>query len=383
MTSYNNVVNGNFESTCEGQVPAGWTQEVYGSVDATYSQVLDAYEGSKSAQVTISGAPNGEAGWASSPILIDGNDKVDVVFQYKSDVYLYAYAEIYDTNNQVTYTSLRSIVASDQGWGLYEDSFIAPNDAVNFILHIATSDIGTITIDGVSVFATQMAGSSQFSAPILSINFDDGWIGTYQNGEQLMREFGFLGTYYLNATTLNTNGYMNTLQAQDLVAHGNEIGSHGYRHVDMTSLTPQELQDEVSQNITALQAIVQQPITNFATPFGAYNTDVTDAIMSRHMSHRNTSGALNHKYNFSYSQIHSKVITKSVTVSEITALINQAKQENAWLVLTFHDISEDNGTGDEYTIGRDTFRDYLSAIRDSGITVKTNRVALTDITAQL
>ena len=52
------------------------------------------------------------------------------------------------------------------------------------------------------------------------------------------------------------------------------IGSHGKTHSDLTSLTPEALQEEMAGSQWLLEQITGKKITNIAYPFGFYNDDV-------------------------------------------------------------------------------------------------------------
>ncbi|TXG77678.1 hypothetical protein E6P97_01350 [Patescibacteria group bacterium] len=376
------ITNGGFESTCSSTGGAiGWKLDRYGAITADYRLSTDAYAGSHSAELLVASAPAGEAGLTSAPVSVASNSKVNIRFRYKSSVYLYAYAEIH-TDEGVSYAPLTSVAASTSEWSLYDSAFLTPAGASAFVLHIATSDLGQINIDDVTSESSELAGTAQFDRPLVSINFDDGAAGTYRRGVPLMNQYGFKGTYYLNGSTIDTPTYMTRAQVRALAATGNEIGSHGYTHTDLTTLAQDELAENIDENNIVLQALVSGGVHNFASPFGAFNATVVDAIMQRHTSHRDTSGALNHKYDFNPAHIHSKVITQQTTPAQIRVLLDEAKTQNAWLILTFHDISTARSS-DEYTIRITELRSYLQLVKSSNVNVVTNQAAIQEIMSQL
>ncbi len=382
-TNSDNLINGDFEQNYgETTIPFGWTQAVYGDITAQYSiNNSTVHSGSHSASINITAAPDGEAGLVSNTINSSENQKTNISFWYHSNVYLYAYIEI-TTTSGTEYKSLTSVPSGNNQWSQYTDSFITPSNTTAIRLHIATSDIGIINIDDVTLSTTNTVGNNQFNFPIISINFDDGLLGSYQYGTPVLSSLGLTGTYYLNASTINTSSHISTQQIKNLANTGNEIGSHGYYHIDQTTLSKSDLSQQIQLNKSKLSGISGQSINSFAVPFGVYNDTVISTVATYHTNLRDTSGALNYKYNFNPFKIHAKVVTANTTTNEINNLIQETKNNNAWLVLVFHNISKQN-SNDEYTLTTKTLTNFLNLVTKSGIKVMTNKEALSTITSQL
>lgn len=381
----NGIVNGDFEVSCNGGFSAAaWHTAVYGVVDAQFTYDVDEYDGSRNVSVTIGGgSPDGEAGWYTAPFGIAGGSRMQLEFWHVSSTYVYAYVEFMMSDGTYAYAPLTSVPASGEVWSQYQDIFLVPQGAVTAAVHIATSAPGEVRIDDVSLGALPAYANNRFNRPLVSINFDDGWSGTYTQGLEVMDQFGFKGTFFVNAASLDTTSFMTSAQVISLVNAGHEIGSHSYYHDNMVELNPEDLWYEIVQNKLELEQLTGKDITNFATPYSSFNSNVLDAIMDVHASHRDTSGALNHKYNFNYRQIHAKVITEHTTVAEIINLLTQAKNENAWLILAFHDVGNSAEGGEGFSVTKEMLRQYLQAVQNSGIAVVTNQAALNEIAPQL
>lgn len=373
-TDVNGVVNGSFEQNCKDYtLPLGWKSGTYGNITANYATSSVAHVGDFSAKINVTEAPGGEAGIISSPIVVAPSQKVNVSFWQQSTTYLYVYAEI-TTTAGLQYASLTSMPASIGSWSQYNDSFIAPTDATSFVLHIATSAIGDIFIDDVAVVIS-VPTVSQFTSPMISIDFDDGSFGTYKYGVPIMSALGLKGTYYLNGSVLDTKNYMTTAQIKNLVKTGNEIGSHGYYHTDSVTIDPLTYAQQTLQNKTLLQKISSQKINSFAVPFGSYDDSIVNVVTQHHDNLRDTSGALNYAYSFDTYHIHGKVVTSDMTTSYIQSLIQKTSDNHAWLILVFHDVSN-TASSDPYTLTTSALRSILTQIKNSGIKVATTQQAL-------
>ncbi len=65
-----------------------------------------------------------------------------------------------------------------------------------------------------------------------------------------------------------------------IYARGHEIGTHSVTHPKMTTLTTEQINDELSNSMTAITAITGQDVYLFRAPFGDYNNQVIDIATS-------------------------------------------------------------------------------------------------------
>ena len=59
---------------------------------------------------------------------------------------------------------------------------------------------------------------------IVSLTFDDAH-ASQQFAFDTMKQYGMLGTFYMNSGFIGANGFLTLDQAKDIAAYGNEIGS--------------------------------------------------------------------------------------------------------------------------------------------------------------
>jgi peptidoglycan/xylan/chitin deacetylase (PgdA/CDA1 family) len=107
--------------------------------------------------------------------------------------------------------------------------------------------------------------------PIL-LTFDDGSETTYATALPIMQRYGFTGVSYLVYYYIGISNYMDKEQILALYASGWEIGSHSLSHTDLTT-RPDRQEDEIVESRRKLQSLLGIPITSFAYPFGAYDSD--------------------------------------------------------------------------------------------------------------
>lgn len=378
------VPNGNFEDACPAAdgVPAGWSADNDGA--AGYGATTSTPDGANAATVTDS-VDGREAGLSTALPGVRSNQRYRLSFLQSGDTYVYAYLTITRTTGAVSYLSLPSAPATRGAWSQYSDAFITPANLRSLTVTIATSGVGTVALDAVTVAALPNQVPSTFNAGMVSLTFDDGDASVYQHGSSAMKSYGYRGTYYLNAGTLNTSGFLTTAQVRSLAANGNEIGSHLYHHSDMVQLDTATLSDELSGNAAALQRVVgtSTPITAFASPYGSYTSGTVDTVMTYASSHRTSDGGMNTKADLDPRTIHAKLVTRSMTAADISTLVKQAQTTHSWLVLIYHNIAASSASqpaGEAgYTVTPATFQAQLAAIHKTGITVAPLTAALTKL----
>jgi peptidoglycan/xylan/chitin deacetylase (PgdA/CDA1 family) len=99
------------------------------------------------------------------------------------------------------------------------------------------------------------------------ITFDDGNLDIYQNAFPIMHEMGFVGTFYIVANRLHSNGFVNASQLGEMISDGWEIGSHSMSHVDLT-LDHSVARFEILQSRLNLEDALGISINTFAYPYG-------------------------------------------------------------------------------------------------------------------
>jgi peptidoglycan/xylan/chitin deacetylase (PgdA/CDA1 family) len=385
----NGLVNGGLEDTCPDtpDAPAGWQSQSYGAVPATFSYGADAHQGAHAVGIHNT-SDNTEGGWTTTIAAPLANQRYALSFWQSGSTYAYAYLTETMTDGTTKDVSLMSVPATNNQWSQYKDVFITPAAIQSIKLTIATSGSGTVTLDDVSLQPLANQSPQTFSAGMVSVTFDDGVASSYTNGTSVMTTNGFKGTYYLNGDTLGTPGYMSENQVKNLKNAGHEVGSHLYHHSDIAQLDTPTLVSELSGNRTTIQEILgaNYAVNSFASPYGSYTSGAIDTVMQYAESHRNTDGELNTKANLDPRQIHGRLVTSSTTVNQLKSWITEAQNTKSWLVLVYHGIAtgtDPNDTGEAgYQVTPTVFKNQMTALKQSGVTVKTVHDALATLQTQ-
>lgn len=214
-----------------------------------------------------------------------------------------------------------------------------------------------------------------FEEPIVTVTFDDGWESIYSQGLSILQEYNIPTTQYIIAGTFENPAYMSVAQVRSMQQAGHEIGSHTMTHQNLTTLDDAALAWELQESKDILTKEFG-PIYDFASPLGAKDERTLQAIGSLYRSQRNTEGdpnssidrGVNIASQFTTRNIKGYTVRTTTTLDDLRRMLNFAKANNGWLVLTYHQVDK---SGEEYAVSPDILRKQLALIREYNIRVAT------------
>jgi peptidoglycan/xylan/chitin deacetylase (PgdA/CDA1 family) len=195
-----------------------------------------------------------------------------------------------------------------------------------------------------------------FSEPVITITFDDGWETIYSDALGLLQKHGIPTTQYVLSGTFNDQHYMSKEQVLSLQEHGHEIASHGIDHLDLANTSQRVLASEAVDSKRELETITGRPIRHFASPYGSFSERSVGVIMQSYVTHRNTLASLPgvDEHDVNLPATFSKANIVAYTVRKHT----DTKAHNAWLVITYHQIDDQNPS--EYAVSAGDLEDQLA-----------------------
>jgi peptidoglycan/xylan/chitin deacetylase (PgdA/CDA1 family) len=203
----------------------------------------------------------------------------------------------------------------------------------------------------------------QCNQSFVSFAFDDGYASTYAVAYPILEQYSYTGTVYTPTDFIDSPGYVTMFQLHDLETNGWEIGSHGVSHQDLTTLS----HGDAAYEIVKSKAILQQEgftVTSFSTPYGESLVTLREFIEPNYLAARNAKDRawiLNDIPTMERYDIEATVVTADTPVEEVEQAILNAKDNNKWLVLVFHDL---NGEG-KYSYPADKFEEIVKFTRDN------------------
>ncbi len=384
-----NLISNPSVETLSGTSPLDWSRVKWGTNTVSYSVPNDGQNGSRSIKAQMTAYTSGDARWQPKSVTAQPNADYSFSFGYKTNASAIIILQTTNTNNTNTYTYLGTLANSATAWTNKTVTFKTSATAKTISPYVLINKVGFIQTDNYSLTQTGVTPpppSNKFARPLISIDFDDGWKDAYTSGFTVLDEFGYKGTQNVIADTIDNeeaygDGYMSTAQIQNLVSRGHRIGSHTQTHRALTTLNSADLNYEVSDSKTKLEQITGQPINYFVTPYCDYNLTVKNLAKTKYsQGMRNCDEPINFKVGYDKYNLHSFIVFKTTTLSEIQNAIDQVKANNGWIIFMYHEVNTGN---DEYSVTQDQLRQHLQLMKNSGVTVLPSPDALNEINPQI
>ncbi|TDD78248.1 polysaccharide deacetylase family protein [Flavobacterium caseinilyticum] len=109
------------------------------------------------------------------------------------------------------------------------------------------------------------------SNPVM-ITFDDTREEQFSIGATEMKKYGFKGVFFIMTVSINRPGYMSREQIKTLSDDGHVVGAHTWDHHMVTKYSGDDWNTQLVKPKAKLEEIIGKPVTDFAYPFGLWNT---------------------------------------------------------------------------------------------------------------
>ena len=134
----------------------------------------------------------------------------------------------------------------------------------------ALSDAGWRTIT-LGELAQDMQDGTPPPARTFVITIDDGWWDGYTYAFPIMRQFGFVATYFVVASRIGQKDGLFPSDLQDLVAAGDEIGNHTENHVSLQTVNLARAKTEVDDASNRIAEVTGIRPVSLSYPMGGIN----------------------------------------------------------------------------------------------------------------
>lgn len=178
------------------------------------------------------------------------------------------------------------------------------------------------------------------------------------------------GDLTIDNTEFGARGYMNKEQILNLQSDAQDIGSHTETHASLTSISLEDARAEVvgSRNDLVNGGVLN--VKSFNYPYGDFNRDVQQIVRDAGFSSgRTVIPGVNGKNTDKFA-LFAKSVNADTTIAQVQAWIDEAKANRSWLVLVFHDISDDLN-GSPYGATPATLQAIVSYLASQDVPVKT------------
>jgi peptidoglycan/xylan/chitin deacetylase (PgdA/CDA1 family) len=127
---------------------------------------------------------------------------------------------------------------------------------------------------------------------VCGITFDDGYVNNLEHALPILQKHEFSSTCYFvsnqmggsnvwdHAKGIAPKPLMSAQQLRAWHAGGQEVGAHGRSHVDLTTLTATQSQEEIVGCKHALQDVLAADVQQFCYPYGRYSAEHVDMLQT-------------------------------------------------------------------------------------------------------
>jgi peptidoglycan/xylan/chitin deacetylase (PgdA/CDA1 family) len=175
---------------------------------------------------------------------------------------------------------------------------------------------------------------------LVSLDFDDGYESGFNNGLPLFEAAGMKTTHFIITQKVGTPSFITLGQLQAISAN-NEIAAHTRTHPHLSTLTPAQQQWEIQgskDDLTSWGYIV----TDFAYPFGDFNTDTQNITAQFFATGRTVDGTSRNYGSTPPMHLYAVALSDQSLLQHIQDVIDRAQQdEGSWLIIVFHRVDED------------------------------------------
>ena len=118
----------------------------------------------------------------------------------------------------------------------------------------------------------------------VSLTFDDSMKEHYTIVAPELEKRGFRGTFWMCGGWMPAEPQYDTThftwaEAKEMSDKGHEMSNHSWSHPNMTTLSEDELKEQIRKNDEAILANLGKPSTTFCFPYNAYNDEVLAEVM--------------------------------------------------------------------------------------------------------
>lgn len=135
-------------------------------------------------------------------------------------------------------------------------------------------------------------GSDRFSGPSVALTFDDGFRSVFTHAFPVLRELGFTATVFLSTDYIGKKAVwdpssgiygadiLDWQEIKEMHRCGISFGAHTCSHPDLTTLSPDQMADEMRKSKEQIEDKLGAPVDHMAYPYGCYNRTVEEVARS-------------------------------------------------------------------------------------------------------
>ncbi len=143
----------------------------------------------------------------------------------------------------------------------------------DFISHLDYFEEAGITPISMQQLYDHWVNEAPIPEKPIVLTFDDGYRSMYTTVYPLLKERGWSGTFFCITATRWSDNFLTSEMIFEMAANGMEIGSHTKSHLELNTLTGDELWHELADSKDALATLTEKDINILCYPAGRYNAE--------------------------------------------------------------------------------------------------------------
>ncbi|MDL2336226.1 MAG: polysaccharide deacetylase family protein [Pseudomonadota bacterium] len=144
---------------------------------------------------------------------------------------------------------------------------------------------------GIEQFAQWVGGTAALPSGSFLLTFDDGFEGVYEHARPVLLKLGWTASVFLvtqligqedvwdelNNPSSRRHRLLDRMQIAEMVGEGFSFHSHSRHHLDLTTLSDAQLEEELLGSRRDIEDLLERPTPYLAYPFGRHDSRVQKA----------------------------------------------------------------------------------------------------------
>jgi peptidoglycan/xylan/chitin deacetylase (PgdA/CDA1 family) len=178
--------------------------------------------------------------------------------------------------------------------------------------------------------------------PIVTFTFDDAPNSAFKNGAEILKKYGFRGTYFVSLGLADSNRpdgpYFDVSNLSGVVKDGGELGCHTYDHIHLYKSGVSTIKNDLKKNQERIdQLIPGYRFSSFAYPYGEQTITSKRIILEEYKCARSIHPGINLRY-ADLNNLKAQELKDDIKLTLIYSVIEETIRSKGWLVFYTHDI---------------------------------------------
>jgi len=154
---------------------------------------------------------------------------------------------------------------------------VTPQNFKQQLQYLSENGYHPITLDALIYYLNK--GQPLLNKPVI-LTFDDGNRDNYINAYPLLKEYGYVGTFFLVTDYIDGKypGYFSWEQVKEMSRNGMEFGAHTCSHPNLTEQPADEVKRQISNSKNRIETKTGKNVHFFSYPGGHRNQQVIETL---------------------------------------------------------------------------------------------------------